>query len=454
MLPVQQMFGGGAMNPTAGMAMNPLLQGFGSYANMQDQNTNTQLNQQSQDISNQQQQNVLQQSLLDNPNLAAQRGVTGGNIGIQQGLINSGQARQAASTAIDAQTQASIAKMSDSQLEVVKNHAAGYVAADEFLKANPQAAIAGTEAQKHLHGILDQVGIKDLPDSGIYTPENLATIHAMAVAAPATIQHIQATQLAQGAQASAERIEGVRAAAQTTSAALQGENAFYSRLFAMPANERQINTIQIQVSKQVDDKGNAYMTPNQVAAAEAIVREHLAPADTAQAQSIQTKELDADKQMDRADLQKKAQRAGIPIKASDGSDVPTPELANHLASMAYQQYLKTRVDDIVKSQFPAAKNVRADLPAADVSPQTLGSPQNPPPQRVAGGLLKPTQAPGVQAAPQGATAASASQEDQPPVGGPSATPSGPPPEVLARAGKPPNPKAKLINHNGVWGWSW
>ncbi len=446
MLPVQQMFGGGAMNPTPGMAMNPLLQGFGSYQAMQDQNTNTQLNQQSQDIQNQQQQNVLQQSLLDNPNITAQRGVTAGNIGIQQGLIDSGQAGQAASAGLDAKTQAALAQMSDSKLEIVKDQSAAYVQASEFAKVNPEASMPGTQAHKQMLKMLTDADIKDVPD--LAGPQEMNLIHTRAQAAVPTMEYIRQAQLAQGAQKSAEKIEGVRAAAQTTSAALQGENAFYSRLFAMPANERQINTIQIQVSKQVDDKGNAYMTPNQVAAAEAIVREHLAPADTAQAQSIQTKELDADKQMDRADLQKKAQRAGIPIKASDGSDVPTPELANHLASMAYQQYLKTRVDDIVKSQFPAAKNVRADLPAADVSPQTLGSPQNPPPQRVAGGLLKPTQAPGVQAAPPGATAATANQDDQPPVGGPKpqATSPGPADPAAYKTLRPGTPYKGIDGH--------
>ena len=202
MLPVENLFGGATTLPS-GMVNSPLLAGYGSQQNMQDQFQNQALNQQAQQTQNDTAANTLQQQLLDNPNLAAQRQVTAGNLGVQQSLIDSGQQLAAQGAQLDAKTQKALADMSDSQMEVVKNHSAAYMQAYQYAQQDPSASMPGSSGNKAMLKILSDANIKDVPDTA--GPDEMQTIKARAMAAPATIQQVQALQ--QGAQ----KIQGEQA---------------------------------------------------------------------------------------------------------------------------------------------------------------------------------------------------------------------------------------------------
>jgi hypothetical protein len=439
MLPVQNLFGGATTLPS-GMVNSPLLAGFGAGENMQDQFTNNALNQTAQDTQNQQQQNILQQALLDNPNLAAQRQLNMSDIQTKQAGYDSGQQAALQTSALSAQTQANLAKMSNDQLEVVKNHGAAYVQADEFAKNNPEASMPGTKAHDQMLKMLTDAGIKDVPD--LAGPQEMQLIHTRALAAPNTLDFIQRTQF-QGEQLKSEERRTKMTTEATVSAAQLGKvGEFYNMLFHMPNNERVINTTQMAVQKQVDDKGQNYMTPNQVGQVTAIIRNNLSPEDRTQATSQMQAEKDADSSLGLKEVQAKAKDEGVPLKSASGNAYTQPELVKMLMVKTHDDFINSRVKAIVQAQFPAAKNVRADLPAAnlDLGP-SVGPTTTPPTSNVAqraGPIINP-QPPGGGTPP--ATAATASQADAPPVGGPpgasdNASPP-PPPEPTS----PPQPRS-------------
>ncbi len=273
MLPTSPLFSPGAMNPTPGMAMSPLLQGFGAGQQMQNDFTNTALNQQSQDIQNQTAQNTLNQQLLDNPNLAAARQVTAGNTDVQQRLLDSGQQLASQGAQLDAKTQGAIASMSDSKLEVLKNKGAAFLAADEYLKQDPSAEMPGSSGNKHLRGILEDAGVGGMPD--VIGPQEVNFIKARAASAPNTLQFIQQTQLqkqktageagieAQKA-ASAQSVAGIQAAAHVAGAEI---SANASRTPANLAAKYQVAFDQEAPDSKPGDPG--YVNANQVATLQA-----------------------------------------------------------------------------------------------------------------------------------------------------------------------------------------
>ena len=115
MLAVENLFGGATTSPS-GMVNSPLLAGFGAGQNMQDQFTNTGLNQQAQGIQNQAAQHALDQSMLDDPVNAAKRQLAQSDMGVQQSMYDNGQQAAAQSGKFSAQVQAQLSAMSDSEM--------------------------------------------------------------------------------------------------------------------------------------------------------------------------------------------------------------------------------------------------------------------------------------------------------------------------------------------------
>ncbi len=405
------MFGGNARPFNEfGEVASPLNAGFGSGPAMMDQFTNTALNQNNQDLQNQQLQNTLQQQLLDNPNIAAQRGVTGGQLGIQQGLINSGQAQAAASSQMNAQTQANLAKMSGDQLTVVQNHGAAYVAANEFAKVNPDASMPGTKAHQQMLNILTNAGIKNVPD--LAGPDEMRLIQSRAESAPSTLKFIQQTKLQEAELGTKVEVAKIGAAAQVESAQLGKISDFYKAMFMMPPNQRIINTTQMEVQQQRDEKGQNYMTPYQLGQVTNIVRNNMSPDDRAQAMNVEKQTATAVDGMSMEKAIATAQGEKIPIKDSKGNAFTQKQLSNAIAAKAYNDSLQKRVTEIVQSQFPAAKNIRSDLPGAQLDPGTTISTSQPPSSSVGRTVAPLMQSPGTQP-PGGQPPASAAPPQQP-----------------------------------------
>jgi hypothetical protein len=195
MLPEQQLFAGGAMNPTAGMAMNPLLQGFGSYQNMQDQFQNTALNQQSQDIANQAAQHALEQSRLGDPLAAAKRDVELGQAGIDQSQINSGEALKTRQMQDQAKQSKAFQEMDDADIAKHENARKAVIEVAQHME-DPDYLMKPEQAQADLKYLKDH-GFHSLPD--VVDHEFMSNIKMKAAEAPDTLLAIQDAKKAKAA---------------------------------------------------------------------------------------------------------------------------------------------------------------------------------------------------------------------------------------------------------------
>lgn len=360
MLPVQQMFGGGAMNPTPGMAMNPLLQGFGSYQNMQDQFTNTGLNQQSQDIANQAAEHALEQSRLGDPLAAAQRERDLGAVGIDQTQINSGEALKTRQAQDQAKQSKAYADMS--QDDLVK-HENGNIILDSVMRdinSDPDY-LMNPEKWKHDKARLEAAGFHSLPN--VADHDTITTLSLKAANAQTNLKSIQAAKVAQTAQAGKETIANIEGGYRVKAAEAGFERARTLQENSLPDD--------VKVLKAAGDEynQNGHTLSETTYAQVYNVMRQKERADPAVASAMSEAKLTAQAESDDA-LKKDAAANKIPFTTR-------ANVITALGTKAADEMTEQRTKAALAQRFPDLKVRKSDGTVVPVSTETKRADQAP-----------------------------------------------------------------------------
>lgn len=200
-----------------------------------------------QNTSNAQQSNILQNALADNPNLAAQRVLTGSDIATKQQGFDSGQQSQVQSANLNAATQTAITKMDTDQLSDTLVHHQAYVAMDNFI-SQPGFDITNPASQTALKAMASAAKMGNVPDT--FTTADVANIHALGQAAINTIPFIQQniqTSQKQGFEAGQNALDRTN---KIVVAQEQGQNSILRTLLSMPTAQQTFAQAQIAIQNQ------------------------------------------------------------------------------------------------------------------------------------------------------------------------------------------------------------